>query len=198
MLDEAHATGVCGPQGRGIAAAAAASATFSPSCIPAEKLSPAAGAFVCGSATLKDYLVNRARTFIFSTAMPPYIAGQIRAALAIARGADARARSPRANLLALREELAARGFDCGASTTHIVPVMLGSKRDGLARRERTATRRIWREGDPPADGSRRHGAHSPFADQPDHRSTKFIAWLRRWTRPANSAHRASSINAVHA
>lgn len=39
-----------------------------------------AGAFVCGGGALKAYLINRARTFIFSTAMPPYLAGQIRAA----------------------------------------------------------------------------------------------------------------------
>src|SRR5262249_55385851 len=48
-----------------------------------------AGAFVCGSRVLREFLINHARTLIFSTAMPPYMAGQIRAALRLAREMDA-------------------------------------------------------------------------------------------------------------
>src|SRR5579862_7413522 len=90
VLDEAHASGVCGPQGRGIAAASGCERDILAIVHTCGKALASCGAFVCGSATLKQYLINRARTFIFSTAMPPYMAGQIRAALAIARKADDR------------------------------------------------------------------------------------------------------------
>jgi 8-amino-7-oxononanoate synthase len=90
-----------------------------------------AGAFVCGGSALKDYLINRARTFIFSTAMPPYLAGQIHAALALARTAARERAHLRHIASALREGLAAAGFNSGVSTTHIVPVMLGSNEIAL-------------------------------------------------------------------
>ena len=93
-----------------------------------------AGAFVCGGGALKAYLINRARTFIFSTAMPPYLAGQIHAALALARAAE----SERAHLhqiaSALREGVAAAGLNSGTSVTHathIVPLILGSNEAAL-------------------------------------------------------------------
>ena len=90
-----------------------------------------AGAFVCGGATLKNFLVNRARTFIFSTAMPPYLAGQIRAALDCARRADGKRLHLRTIAEALRQGLEARGILFGSSTTQIVPVFVGSNEMAL-------------------------------------------------------------------
>jgi 8-amino-7-oxononanoate synthase len=131
VLDEAHATGVCGPYGRGIAAAHAGDREILAVVHTCSKALASAGAFVCGSRILKDYLVNRARTWIFSTAMPPYFARQIQAGLALARAAD----SSRAHLgeiaALLRQALVARGFDCGTSTTHIAPVILGSNESAV-------------------------------------------------------------------
>jgi len=131
VLDEAHATGVLGPHGRGIATEHACEREILAIVHTCGKALASAGAFVCGGNTLKEYLVNRGRTFIFSTAMPPYFARQIQAALALAREADAERAYLRAIATALREELAARGFDCGTSATHIVPVMLGSNEMAL-------------------------------------------------------------------
>jgi 8-amino-7-oxononanoate synthase len=126
VLDEAHATGVCGREGRGIAAEHVGEREILAVVHTCGKALASAGAFVCGKRTLREYLINRARTFIFSTAMPPYFARQIQAATALARTMD----SERAHLRELgellRRELSARGFDCGTSATHIVPVMLGS------------------------------------------------------------------------
>jgi len=83
------------------------------------------GCFVCCSDNLKQYLVNHARTFIFSTALPPYIGVQTRAALRIAAAAD-RQRSDLAALGAfLRVKLREAGFDIGSSDTQIVPILLG-------------------------------------------------------------------------
>jgi 8-amino-7-oxononanoate synthase len=136
ILDEAHATAVHGPGGRGIAATASASAELPGNVIAAThtcgKALASSGAFVCGSAALREHLINHARTFIFSTAMPPYMAGQIRAALGIARRMDAE----RAELLErsrrLAAELRAQGYDTGASVSQIVPVMIGGNEEALA------------------------------------------------------------------
>ena len=77
IVDEAHATGVFGPRGRGLVAAANGNARVLASVHTCGKALASAGAFVCGSELLKQYLVNRARTFIFSTALPPYFASQV-------------------------------------------------------------------------------------------------------------------------
>ena len=131
VVDEAHATGVCGPEGRGVAAELEIEREVLAIVHTCGKALAGAGAFVCCNSELKNYLVNRARTFIFSTAMPPYMAGQIRAALAIARAADDR----RAHLCALatrlRQNLAAAGIGTGPSTTHIIPVFLGGNEAAL-------------------------------------------------------------------
>jgi 8-amino-7-oxononanoate synthase len=58
--------------------------------------------------------------------MPPYFARQIQAALALARAADSDRAHLREISTRLRDDLTARGFDCGTSATHIVPVILGS------------------------------------------------------------------------
>jgi 8-amino-7-oxononanoate synthase len=126
VIDEAHATGVCGPQGRGIVVEYVCQQEILAVMHTCGKALASCGAFVCGSSQLKKYLVNGARTFIFSTAMPPYIAGQIQAAVALARDADAERAHLHRIAASLREELGARGFSCGASATHIVPLILGT------------------------------------------------------------------------
>jgi 8-amino-7-oxononanoate synthase len=126
VLDEAHATGVCGPQGRGIAAELGAEREMLAIVHTCGKALASAGAFVCGGGALRDYLINRARTFIFSTAMPPYLARQIHAALALARAAEGERAHLHHIAWALRKGLAAAGFNSGTSATHIVPVILGS------------------------------------------------------------------------
>lgn len=126
VLDEAHATGVCGPHGRGIAAALESTDKIFAIVHTCGKALASAGAFVCGRTSLREYLINRARPFIFSTAMPSYLAGQIRAALALAEASDLERRHLQTIANVLREGLVLSGFDCGDSATHIVPVMLGS------------------------------------------------------------------------
>lgn len=126
VIDEAHATGVCGPYGRGIAAELGIERQMLAIVHTCGKALASAGAFVCGGQTLKNYLVNRARTFIFSTAMPPYLAGQIQAALNLTREADGDRNHLRETATALRRGLAAAGMNCGASAAHIVPLILGT------------------------------------------------------------------------
>jgi 8-amino-7-oxononanoate synthase len=135
ILDEAHATAVHGPGGRGIAAQAGLTGDVIAMTHTCSKALASAGAFVCGSAALREHLINHARTFVFSTAMPPYMAGQIRASLAIARRMDAE----RAQLLERSRQLAAslraQGYDTGHTMSQIVPVMIGSNEDAMAAAE---------------------------------------------------------------
>jgi 8-amino-7-oxononanoate synthase len=132
VVDEAHATGVFGPEGRGRVAELGLEKEIFAVVHMCGKALASAGAFVCGGEMLKNYLINRARTFLFSTALPPYFAGQIRAAVALARRADVERARLRAMGTKLREELRASGWDTGTSASQIVPVMLGE--NGVAMR----------------------------------------------------------------
>ena len=135
IVDEAHATGVHGPSGRGIAVEQGNVQTLAAAVHTCGKALASAGAFVCGSAVLKEHLINHARTFIFSTAMPPYMAEQIRAALRLALAMD----KEREELLARSKQLAAglrsQGWDTGNSATQIVPVVIGENEEAVAAAE---------------------------------------------------------------
>jgi 8-amino-7-oxononanoate synthase len=125
IVDEAHATGVFGTEGCGrVAELGLVDEIFAVVHMCGKALA-SAGAFVCGAATLKKYLINRARTFLFNTALPPYFAEQIRAALALARRADAERARLRTMSARLREDLHAAGWETGRSASQIVPVLLG-------------------------------------------------------------------------
>lgn len=126
IVDEAHAVGVFGPEGRGLAADAGLSQFALATVFPCGKALASCGAFVAGSAALKKFLVNRARTFIFSTALPPYLAHQIRTAVAMVRSAGDVRRRIYAASGDLRARLQAAGLNTGSSDSQIVPVILGS------------------------------------------------------------------------
>ena len=75
--------------------------------------------------------MNRARPFIFSTAMPPYFAHQIRAALRIAVQADSERARLRETSERLRSLLQGAGFNTGTSSSQIIPVILGDNESAL-------------------------------------------------------------------
>jgi 8-amino-7-oxononanoate synthase len=125
IVDEAHATGVCGPHGRGFVAGLGLAQRTLATVHTCGKALASAGAFICGSKTLKQFLINHARSFIFSTALPPYFAFQVRAALQLATSMETK-REHLASLSArLRERLRSLGFHCGPSSSHIVPLIIG-------------------------------------------------------------------------
>lgn len=125
ILDEAHATAVHGPSGRGLAAAAGLTQRFLAVLHTCGKALASAGAFVCGPAVMKEHLVNHARTFIFSTALPPYFAAQIRAALHLAEGMDSERETLLKNAAGFRNALQGQGFDTSSTSSQIIPVVLG-------------------------------------------------------------------------
>jgi 8-amino-7-oxononanoate synthase len=130
IFDEAHGTGVYGPKGKGIAAHLEGQDNVV-SLHTCGKAMGVEGALVCGSRIVIDYLVNRARPFIFSTAPSPLIAVAVCAALdRVAEGDDLRAR-----LNDLRAE--ANDSICGRlglphSRSQIIPVILGDDKRTLA------------------------------------------------------------------
>ena len=131
IVDEAHATGVCGPHGSGLLAELGLQERALAIVHTCGKALASMGAFVCGSTVLKQFLINHARSFIFSTAMPPYFAGQIKADLRLAASMDAE-RSRLSRMAAdLRNRMASMRLDYGPSSSHIVPLMIGSNEDAL-------------------------------------------------------------------
>ena len=121
--------------GRGIAVAAQIAGETIAITHTCGKALASAGAFICGSAAMREHLVNHARTFIFSTAMPPYMAGQIRAALRIARRMNSERAALLANARRVSQELQSQGYETGASASQIIPVIVGSNDEALAAAE---------------------------------------------------------------
>ncbi|AQS85567.1 MAG: 8-amino-7-oxononanoate synthase [Acetobacter aceti] len=129
-LDEAHATGVLGLHGAGLASEAPdgvhlVMGTFS-------KALGGMGAYIAGSRLLCEWLINSASGFIYSTALPPAMLGAADAALELLPDLEAeRARVARHGAV-LRQRLHDAGLETGASSTQIVPVMLGEAATALA------------------------------------------------------------------
>lgn len=122
VIDEAHATGVFGPDGRGLAA----HLDGRPDVIclrTCGKALGAEGALVCGPAIVRDFLVNRGRPFIFSTAPSPLMASAVREALRICADEPER----RAALAALIDHAATVLGPLGAtvSGTQVMPLIVG-------------------------------------------------------------------------
>ncbi len=136
LLDEAHALGVVGPQGAGFARDFA-----DPRIVVLGTLSKALGTlggFVAGPASVVELLVNRARSFIFDTALPPALALAARIALHLTREADDR----RARLCENASQLRAM-LSMANGEGPIVPFIVGDEEKALALSERLLQRRMY-------------------------------------------------------
>jgi len=135
IVDEAHATAVHGPNGRGVAAQFLAVGRVVAAMHTCGKALASAGAFVCGSAVLREHLINHARTFIFSTAMPPYMAEQIRAALRLAARMDTERAELHLRSRDFAKSLQRDGWESLGTTTQIVPAVIGANDAAVAAAE---------------------------------------------------------------
>jgi glycine C-acetyltransferase/8-amino-7-oxononanoate synthase len=125
VVDEAHATGAIGPGGRGAVAEAGLEGEIDVVVGTLGKALGSYGAYACCDASLAAYLVNTARTLIFSTAPPPpAIAGAL-AALELLVEQPRRVEKLRRNAQTLRNELAAAGLPLADSRTQIQPLVVG-------------------------------------------------------------------------
>jgi len=124
VIDEAHATGVLGPQGRGLAAdfEGRDNVITLHTC---GKALGTAGGFVLGPRIIRDFLVNRARPFIFATAPSPLTAAITRAALELSRSNPDR-RERLARLVQFAGNALRRHCNIEPSGSQIVPVIIGS------------------------------------------------------------------------
>lgn len=125
MVDDAHATGVIGPGGRGTAASFGLEGQVHITMGTLSKSLGSEGGYAAGSRVLIDYLINKARSFIFSTALAPATTAAALAALDVLSGQPDMVDRLAANAAYLRTELNQAGFDTCGSTTAILPVMVG-------------------------------------------------------------------------
>jgi 8-amino-7-oxononanoate synthase len=132
LLDDAHATGTLGARGGGTAEHLGVEGGVDVVVGTLGKALGSFGAFVSGSAALRELLVNVARSFIFSCALAPPQVEAARAGLRLlGREAWRRARL-RSNGERLRRLLADRGVSTHPSTTHIIPVVVGENQRAMA------------------------------------------------------------------
>lgn len=141
VVDEAHAAGCLGPEGRGLAAAGGVLEEVDVYVGTLSKALGGVGGFVAGSEAVVELLVNRARSFIFSTASPAAGCAGAEAALEVMLAEPGRRERLAANAAYLRGRLRELGHDTGGSESHIVPVVLGA-----AGRTMAAAAALWERG----------------------------------------------------
>ncbi len=146
MVDDAHASGVLGRNGRGTIDHFQVHGRVDVQVGTLSKAIGALGGYVCGSRELIDYLYHRARPFLFSTSHPPSVAASCIAAFDVLEQEPERIEKLWANTRYWKKELGGLGFDIGgritpASETPITPIIIG---DG--KRTMEFSRELFQEG----------------------------------------------------
>ena len=131
VVDEAHAVGIYGTRGSGLIEAAAIDDVLV-SINTAGKALGVSGAFVAGAAWAVDYLVQRARPFVFSTAAPPAIADALDASLDVIGAEPDRRERLRDRVSRVRGQLAREGVRVAAQGSQIIPVTIGDNERAVA------------------------------------------------------------------
>ena len=137
MVDDAHASGVLGRNGRGSVDHFSAHGKVDVQVGTLSKAIGALGGYVCGSQDLIDFLYHRARPFLFSTSHPPSVAATCIAAFDILENEPERIQRLWDNTAYFKQQLQDAGFDIGgkstpASETPIIPIILGDGRQTMA------------------------------------------------------------------
>lgn len=127
MVDEAHGVGVLGAKGQGLADLLGLTDRIELQMGTLGKALGSAGAYLCGSAALRDYLINRSRSFIYSTAPPPYVAAAARAAVELLEAEEGQSLVTR-----LRDNIRQFAEESGCeSPTAIFPIVIGDEREAV-------------------------------------------------------------------
>jgi glycine C-acetyltransferase/8-amino-7-oxononanoate synthase len=143
MVDEAHGTGAVGPGGRGSVAAAGLEDEVDVVVGTLGKALGSYGAYVCCDQAMAKYLVNTARTLIFSTALPPPSAAAALAALELLEEQPHRVDKLQRNAAVMRAALEAEGCSTGGSQTQVMPLVVGEPEDALEASERALQRGVF-------------------------------------------------------
>lgn len=127
MVDDAHGTGVLGATGRGSGELLGVMDGIDIHMGTLGKGLGSFGAYAAASATICDYLVNKARSFIFSTSLPPAVLAASIAAIELVDSPEGKELREKlaANVALFKEKLAQAGFDTMGSETQIVPIFVG-------------------------------------------------------------------------
>lgn len=136
LVDDAHGTGVLGPEGQGITHhfplktfPVAVVGTYS-------KALGSLGGFVCSSKLFIEYLVNKARTFIYTTGLPPAVCGASLGALEVLREEPKRVEKLWENAKKIREGLRALGHEIPRGAGPIMPVVVGENDEAVKMSEK--------------------------------------------------------------
>lgn len=144
VVDDAHGFGCIGPEGRGSIAHFGLSADEVPIVIGTlGKAFGTSGAFVAGSELMMDYLVQKARTYIYTTAMPPAVAQASCTSVRLVREGEARRQHLNRLIARFRRETQALGYTLMPSDTPIQPILLGDAWSALALSKSLEARGIW-------------------------------------------------------
>ena len=145
MLDEAHATGLYGEGRRGIAEEMGVADGVEVQLGTLGKALGAAGGYICGSQALIELLVNRARSFIFSTAPVPAQLAAAKRGVELVQSDEGEALRTRlwANVDALKNGLIQQGWKLPVVRSAILPLMIGDEREALALAERLREAGVW-------------------------------------------------------
>ena len=134
LLDEAHAAGVYGPAGAGLAAEVGVAADLT--VVTLSKAVGVVGGAVCSSADWVEAVVNFGRSYVFSTSLPPAVAAAVTAALGVMADDPARRARVRSLSTQVRQRLATAGLTLPPGDSPIVPIVLGDASVALAAAER--------------------------------------------------------------
>ncbi len=131
LLDEAHASGVYGPNGAGLASELGLGEHVDASVVTFSKALGGVGGAICADRSFRDLVINRGRAFIFSTAVPPHIAAIVTAAVDVLRYEPARQERVRERARRVRQRLREAGVTVRDGDSPIVPVITGSAESAL-------------------------------------------------------------------
>lgn len=125
LLDEAHASGVYGERGAGLAEELGLRDMVDVSVVTLSKALGCGGGAVCGSASMCEAVVNFGRAYIFTTSVPPMVARSAAAAVQVVQNEGWRRKRVRELARTVREAMTAAGFDIPAGDSPIIPLILG-------------------------------------------------------------------------
>ncbi len=141
MIDEAHATGIFGAQGSGLAEECGVAGSVDIIMGTLSKALGSQGGFVCGSHDFIEYLINRGRPFIYTTSLAPANCAAALAAIGIVEREPGRRTALLEKARGLRAKLRAIGFSTGDSESQIVPFMVGPVTEAVS-----LSAQLWRDG----------------------------------------------------
>ena len=143
LLDEAHASGVYGPQGSGLAAEMGLAGLADLTVVTLSKALGCAGGAVCGSRLMCDAVVNFGRAYVYSTGVVPAVAAAAEAAVGVLHDEPQHQQRLRQLARRVRQQLGEAGLDLPAGDSPIVPVELGNEEAALAAASRLQNAGLW-------------------------------------------------------